>query len=456
MPSIAVSLRFALPVFACALATACHRGEKGRLGFELEGLVDRTYDFESGERVLVGTRICPQFVWWSDGQDRGHYVQDPQDRASLRACYEEDIDDEAKIVQGCLVFEKRADNVEWELEADPECSLGPVEDDQLRFEVIEASDELTLGFDDWRARALETNPLWGDVELIGLAPGSEPDELRDPADAPHRAIAGELDVISLRLDDPDGQVFWSVVPGAIGVLGEGIEVVEPNLDAGDLSFPGELALRIDDGAVGLVKLDLPGGVERESPALIGVSVDSAASLDLIAARTSEGEPVAARAVVRNEQGEILHAAPIEWDVIEGAIGVDRGHLHTQARTADYALLLTSCEAPPTAQPVVRHAVLRARLGELEDTVRIEWTDAVEVGNDFQPHPSCLFAEEDDEPDDGPDEQDGEPDDEGDVGLDDGPPNCACTSTDTHGRSLLLGLLSLLGIGFVRARRRGRS
>ncbi|MFO7562681.1 MAG: MYXO-CTERM sorting domain-containing protein [Enhygromyxa sp.] len=436
------------PVLLSLPLTACYSlGELGKLGFTLQ-MSEQTFEFESGDRVLLGSRSCPglhaallEGTWSTFLLSEG---------AALRsACYVEDLEGPADFdAEGCLPFDAPGE-VTWTLTPTGECEYG---EDRLRFTVVPASPELRLGFDEWRARGPEI--LGSDMMLIGLDPGRSADDLREDPAAPRLVVADALDVPTLRFDLPEGRVYWAGDVVELELVGEGLEVVEPVDDEEAGTYEGlhfsELALRLELGGVARVRATLPTGELLESPELIGVASSSAASLDLVALiKTETGAPAAAFAQVRDAEGRVLHGAKVQWSMQEGALAVYPGHLGSMLRTAEYAELEGSCH-PPSALPVQRRAVLRARFGELEDTVTLVWTQPSSVPerrkHPFVPSESCLFA------DGGPDDSDSDEGDEtgDDPGVDEGE-GCGCT-TDARGAPGW-GLLPLLGLGLL-GRRRG--
>ncbi len=443
------SSRFTLILCLGLAGSGCyHTGELGQIGFDLGGLADRLYEFRSGDRVLSGTRMCPTLVANNvEGGDGWDYLHTPEDTAALRACFDETLTGPATIdAEGCLSF-AGAGEVVWSLEPTGTCELDSVDADLLRFAVVEPSPELQLGFDDWRDRLLDGSSPFGEVTLIGLAAGSSAADLREDPLAERRVVVGEVDAPMLRLDDVGGRVFWIHQPDTLSIEGSGIEAV--SLDEDDYLFSGELPVRLGPNATGKLRAELPNGLSLESPSLIGVDASEAASLDLVVG-SQEGDPKGARAIVRDAQGRVLHAAPVEWEVSEGVISVYPGSLENDARTPDYASLSTRCEEPLLDEPDVRSAVLTARLGELEDSVAIEWTVPPE------PNPPLFFI-----PDEncmGPGFGDDGPGGGDEVGEDEGgdtEQGCSCT-TDPAAPRGGAALLALLALGLVRLRPRARA
>lgn len=435
------SWRF-VPVLLLPALAACIEvsGELGNLRFELP-LVDPLVEFESGDRLLVGSRVCPAITAGLQADGTYRVFLGRTEEAAARACFAETVEGPAELdAEGCFSFDAPGE-VTWTLTPTGECEWP---DDRLRFDVVVASPELRLGFDDWRARA----PMrYGSAAtVIGLAPGRSVDDLREDPAAPRLVAGNALDTPLLRLDDLDGRLFWTLPEVSLELVGDGVTSVEPieDDDAGIYEFQllGELPLRLELGGVARVRATLPDGQLLESPELIGVSATTAASLDLVVLADAETDlPIYAFAEARDSQGRVLHGAPIEWGMQEGALAVTPGDLETEVRTADHALLAANCE-PPSPTIVQRRAVLRARLGALEDTVELIWTEEAASPETlefpFTPDQACLF---------GDDSGDGETGDEGPgAELGDG---CGCTSRGPT--SPLTSLLVLLGLGLLRRR-----
>jgi MYXO-CTERM domain-containing protein len=430
---LAVALALITPLAACY-----QYGELGKLGFEL-GVADALYEFESGERVLVGTHLCPRLAFANFGIDEGHLV-DP----SNEHCFSETLAGPAQFdAEHCWMLDSPGEVI-WEITATREDGCEPqYSGDRMVLEVVAPSDDLQLGFDDWRVR-MPTAPqsVLADDEpqtVIGLSPGRTLDDLREDPGAARRVFAGQLDTPMLRLDDDLGRIYFADADVTFELVGEGATPVEPTepIEPGEYStesrYPGERPLVLDPDAVARVRATLPGGVVLESPELIAVAPSDAASLDLLVMLADDGVPVAAYAEVRDGQDRVLHAAPIEWGVVEGAIAVFSGHLGNEARTDEYAILSADCEPPSESEPIERHAVLRARLGALEDTVELTWIEPPVEPDDndlpFEPNPNCMFGD--------------------DPGVDDG--GCAC-STDAESRNGGPTWLALAALLFVRRRR----
>ena len=419
------------------LAGCYHWGELGNLGFEL-GIADVLYEFESGDRVLVGTRMCPTLGRGkTEGGDVFLVDQD-------LACFDETITGPAQFdAERCWSLTTPGEVI-WELTPNDTCDLpSSIEfsNDRIRVEVVEPSGPLRLGFDDWRARVPLVDESWS---VVGLAPGRTLADLREDSSAPRRVVAGQLDVPMFRLDDDLGRLYFAEsepTPGIFELVGAGGTVVDPAEPippeeyATETRLGGERPLVLEPGATIRVRANLPGGLVVESPELIAVPPSEAASLDLMVVIEQLNEPVFAFAEVRDAQGRVLHAPAVEWSVVEGALSVYPGGLDTAVRTGEYMEVHGDCEPLPETEPAERHAVLRARLGALEDTVDLVWTveppeHPSTFPTEFEPDPNCMV---------------GEDSDSGDPGVDEG--GCACSSTGDRpsAAAAWLALVGLLGL-----------
>lgn len=399
------------------LAGCSHWGESNYLGFEFPQLSDLLAEFRSGDQLLLGTRLCPAIAERRDAADEASYVLQ-EERDELRACFDEAVTGPASIdADGCLVF-SGVGEVSWELTPD---SCGD-EVERMRFTLVEPSPDLQLGIDEWRLRLLH-EPAF-DAQLIGLAPGRDISELSESSTQPRRVFEGQIAAPVVRFDNQNGRVYWMQSDVELELVGAGLESVETSDDSLEQWANGSiLPLRMSPGSSGHVRATLVGGEVYESPELIAVSLEEAASLDLVAV---DGYLFAD---VRDADGNLLHAAPIEWSLDEGALALEPGSLDEDngLLTGEYASYWHgNCEEPPDSEPEVRHAVVRARLGELEDTVEIEYVvDPPESDFSLGPDAACLYAETPD-----PDVQDG----------------CACTTNDRSPVGplfLSVGVLALL-------------
>ncbi len=408
----------ALPLVLASSCLACeYPGEDQQIRFELPELADALLEFRSGDRIVVGSRLCPRLssVWSESFGEWVHIA--PDDADDYRTCFVESITGSGHLdAQGCLHFDEPGEVV-WQLTPALQCGL---DGDRLRFDVAPVGPTLRLGFDDWRERhAILLTDDEPPLHLRGLDEGLTIADLREPPDAPRRVIAGEVDAVMLRFDDDAGRVF-STDAVELEVFGDGVTEV-----SGAEAFITEKWLSLESGSVGRIRARLPDGSTRDSPQLVAVPSSEAASLELVVAVRDE-RPLYARALIRDREGRPLHGAPVEWRVVEGALWVEPGNLENEARTADYALIGGEC-LPPEEQPVMRRAVLQARHAELADEVEIEWVEQPpepeDRGAPFEPSSDCQF---------GADLDDG--------GADHG---CGCTSASSGSHLATLPMLALL-------------
>lgn len=402
------------------LLTGCsHWGESNYLGFELPQLSDMLGEFRSGDQLLLGSRLCPSIAERRDA-DEVAYLGAEQGEA-LRACFDETVDGPATLdADACLAF-TGVGEVSWDLIPN-DCGE---QSERMRFTLVEPSPDLQLGIDEWRLRILQ-EPAF-EVELIGLAPGRNITELSEPSNEPRRVIAGQLDAPVLRFDNVNGRVYWMASDVELELVGEGLERVDDaDADALEqLASDAVLPLRMSPGSSGHVRASLAGGEVYESPELIAVNLSEAASLDLVSVDSY------LFADVRDAEGRRLHAAPIEWEVDEGALAIAPGSLSNELLTREYASYWHgNCEARPTTEPELRHATVRARLGELEDTIELEYMVEPDSGLTLGADSNCLYAEA--------------PDDEVTES------GCACT---TNERAPLPPLLASVGLLALIRRRR---
>ncbi len=423
-------------------ALACYvPGEIGELGFELN-LADRLYEFRSGDRVLVGATICPHVMMGHRADGSEVLFPGDYETTSLLPCMDEMISGPAQFNSNRCWSLDTPGEITWTLSPNGMCEY---DGDSIRLLVVEPSDSLRLGFDDWRVRI--TNTFWVDGDLfsvVGLAPGRTLDDLREDPSAPRLVVNGQLDAPMLRLDDDLGRVWFDDLE--LEIVGEGAIAVEPEMApdpyvSTEFRLAGERPLTLSPAATVRIRATLPNGQTLESPELIAVPPSAAASLDLMVASAADG-PMYAFAEVRDAEGRVLHGAPVEWGVSEGALAVVPGDMDSDARTGEYAEIYTDCEPPPT-EPTERRATLVASIGELQDSVELTWIASPPEEPSalpFEPSESCMF---------GDDEGEGEGEGDTETGGDDAPiisdSGCACNSSSQNpaaGGLLLLSLLAL--------------
>ncbi|PRP92825.1 hypothetical protein ENSA5_47380 [Enhygromyxa salina] len=381
------------------LAACSHWGEADYLGFGFPDFVDDLVDFESGDLILRGSPLCPEIEFRRDDDGTQRYLSGDE-REALRACFDESISGPAQLDDGgCIHFDGPGEVV-WELTPD---SCGD-QTERMRFTVVEPDPAAQLGFDEWRLRLVQESVVEG--EVLGLAPGRSVEELQESPGAARRVFAGQLDAPLLRLDDSGGRVFWMNSDVSLELVGEGVEAVAPipsdDPELNEWVMLGEQPLTLAPGSSGRVRATLASGEVYESPELIAVGLTEAASLDLVVADTY------AFADVRDAEGRLIHGAPIEWSVVEGALAITPGSLVWELRTGEYATLHDGNCEPAPAEPELRRAVVRARLGALEDTIEYEYLvepiEEPDFGSLPEPDEDCMYGEAPETPET-PEEQD---------------------------------------------------
>lgn len=429
-----------LLLLSLPLLGGCYQwGESEYLGFYLEDLADPWFEFRSGGQVLLSsTPLCPEI-----GAERlpsGDLMTFlPGEGKGFRACFEETVTGPASLGgDGCLNFSGPGE-VTWELT--PNTCGEQVE--RMRFTLVEPGPDWRLGFDEHRLR-FAADPAFG-AELgpiEGLAPGRSTDELTESPDAPRHIVAGQVEVVPMRFDNAAGRVYWSGADGQWEIIGEGIETVDPSEYStfAEWTQIGLMTLRMSPAAQGRLRVTLPGGEVYESPELIAVAQDAAVSLDLVTADDY------LFADVRDAAGNLLHAAPIEWSLVEGALAIEPGESGDgELFTPEYASFWHGYCEPVGTEPELRRAVVRAKLGELEDTVDVEYlVEPPEDHGPGEPSETCLYADPSRDPD-----AEEDPGADEDLVIDDR--GCACT---TDGRTPTAPMLAFIGL-LALVRRRDR-
>ncbi|KIG19623.1 hypothetical protein DB30_00132 [Enhygromyxa salina] len=353
---------------------ACHHeGEFGYLKFDLDPLVDPLIELHSGDQILFGSRICPQIV-----MAESEWIED---RAQFRGCFSETVTGPGWLdADGCLRFEGIGEVKSKFIWALTPSACGE-RAERLSFAIVDSTAHMQLGFDEWQLRALALAQDAGfGLQVEGLPPGGEAADLLEPDDTARRVFANQIDVPLMRMSNAKGTVYWTAPEVKLRGIGAGIATL-----ASEHLAPGELAVRLAPGASGHIRATLPSGDTLNSPPLIAATIHDAASLDLLHVDTH------LFADVRDAAGHRLHAAPIEWSVTEGALAITPGSLRNHARTREYASVDTRCQPPPD-HPQHRQAIVRAQLGELEDTVVVEWHATPRTPTrPFVPNEDCSFA-----------------------------------------------------------------
>ena len=442
------SRAFAPWVFA--LSAGCSicgtESDQGQLVFSFDLNVDPFAELRSGGAVLEGTLLCLDNVevadassssatgislsseWWSECVE-------------ITAEGPQSLDED-----GCFVFDAGPGEVTINLR-EQTCSVesgpflaGEFVDDSLRVEVVQAATVAARLDPGSIERYLEAEAHPGPA-------GEWPVDWIPSADAPLQVIAGEIIALPVTLWQGEGSgsiVAWDTSDGALTVVhGADSGVYTAQWAPGEF----EATLMVDETVT--VDLDRQGH-HWEVGALRAVDIGAAASIELVAAYTPLsdeeledisagaprwGPPLGIRAVVRDADDRILRAAPVAWELVDGAMYLQDLQLRledaeTETEPEDLPLArhqaylipaeylqvdASSCVAPEPA-PVVRHATIMATVNGQEASLDLEWSElAREAGEEpfVAPEPCTIEGE-----------------------------GCGCRSSGDAPGALLLGLVAL--------------
>lgn len=399
--------------------------ESGRLGFEAPELRKAGFeDFVSGDPIAVGSRVCPRFDGYRDG-DAYHEISDDDDTA-LRSCFDLAASGPAAFDGECLQIDGPGD-IAWVLNARGGTCIGDVSlpDDEVRFEGMELADLVT-------EEAALVERLVKD-EGWTISGDMAPSDLVPAIGAPLVIVEGVVVTARLGLRDParDLSVAWT----------DGDAVVTPpeaQVPTYEEAPEQAVLLRLIDGATAEVALQVAG--EPAAPlAVESVPADTLTELQVVSFYPTEDEapiPAILRALARDESGRLVRGVPVEWSL--------EGDLHTvplwgDDRDPDYLMVEVGCR--PLDEPeMVEHGTVTATLGEEVATLELTWTP-----------PTCFeLPEGDDGRPLGPDEGGGS------HGRDVPGDQLSCACTSGAGGPSPMGLVLLGGgMAFLRRRRRSR-
>ncbi|WAS96228.1 MYXO-CTERM sorting domain-containing protein [Nannocystis punicea] len=409
---------------ACLLAIAClgslgcraANSEDGALYLSLRPLFYSEVHEPSGLRALQGSRACFEIRSHAEPGDETLQVED------LGGCYEMAMAGEPIAPGGCVVLDQLG-AVQVDATYLGDCLFEgerELASDRFRIEVVPV-DGLRAGLQ-WHMEE------WAEQWLERLS--TPPADLIPAVDEPLRLVPDVEVGFPIHLLDPAGRrVAWDLSQGRV-------------LEAKDGGAPRQLVpvedtaefwpVRVGAGERSTLTLEV-GGAVLPVAEVVATPVEEAASIEIVAGYF--GEPLAARAVVRDGEGRVIVGAPVEWSLVEGELALEpfAGFV-----PPEYTMIEDACVPPPSA-PESRRAVLRARLGALSDELELEWTATPpETTRDepFKPDPACQRGMGPAE-DDGPGAGDEGPGDRG----------CSCATGPDAGRdgwAWLGGMVLLLG------------
>lgn len=430
MPLMPPMLRSSkLPAILLAV-TACRVAVTEEETIELQSqplFYSATESFVSGSRVLQGSRACLEIEsvftgesWWVDG--------------SFDQCYAITRNGEPFEDGSCATFDELGE-VLFEYTPLDTCPFDDVVEqlvpDRYRLQV-NAADGLRGRLEWWQERLAE---IW----LHPGPRGSFPNDWIPTIDEPLRLVPDvEVQFPIVLVDAAAEHVAWDFEQGQLLESRGGATPRQLPPSADDSAY----ALSIGPGERSSLALALP-GIELPVAEVIATPVDDAVSLEIVVAydQGSEqgpdewGEPVAARALVRDAEGRVILGAPVEWTLVEGHLAVVPGTGDIVVGPPEYLNIGDDCEPPPSA-PELRRATLRAELGTLVHEVELEWTvlpDEEPSEDPFAPNPACQRGGEAD-------------------GLDDRGCGCAASGSRDTGWAML----GLVMLGALRRRRRARA
>jgi MYXO-CTERM domain-containing protein len=409
-----------LMAFGAALLTACDPpemiSERGDFRLVVEGVTAPTDILSPGYweppyLVLAGTRLCPQL--------RCDACPDDDD-----ACHDAALHASGPVVadeEGCFVVDAPGEVV-WTVDA--ACGVPGQEPDRARMRVL-GPEEVEARVVHWldalvTRHAARENPL---VTTLG-APwrGLLPQELKvvagEQVELAVGLFEGDTGRAVARQSDLPFEVSWTTTRGrpAIAYPSDHVDLTTfaGSESTGSLRLAGHtwpLGQVLGVPAASVTTLELSGALlHREDPAA-----------PLLGRLTW---PLGARAVGRDDAGDVVFGLPIAWSVEAGNIAY-----WPEETRLDRIVLADDC-IPPEERAGPRELVLRGSNGDLSATLEFAWTGTHETSilniadpdSDWAPPATCLA-----------------------------PAGCSCRSADPSGAALLLGLL-----GFIRRRRTGHA
>ncbi len=328
---------------------------------------DEQVDIE-GARFLAGSELCPTLkIQHGDELPEGEYV--------ATDCFAQSFEGPVGQAGECLQFTEPG-TVDWTF-TPQECpgnayGYTPAPD-HVAIEVVAAENvegSLPMRLEELVESLVEDNPA---VRLDG----GEDWKLAD--DEPLRLVANQRFAVSPMLRTADGAVAWR----------EG----ELNAETGVVTFPletkGAWDLVANEGASSALTLAVDGG-EFEVGTVEGVPESAVASIEIavlyVDAEDGISMPYGARAVLRDQDGNLVFGAPVEWrhSALRLMTGPDAG-----LPGADYVMFADECSDPGTTFGEQR-ATLRASVGLVSDVVELVWTPRLEAAPEegWTKHEDC--------------------------------------------------------------------
>jgi hypothetical protein len=342
--------------------------------------------FDNDGPLLVGTVICPRIdcvrpeIEDEDNPPLDLCPTNEDENTSnpaLLACFDREVFG-ATQVGGCLVFDTPGAAV-WSF-TPRSCDamsngFAPLPD-EVSFDVIPA-EQVTAWF---RPDA----DLWALDNLVAGPGQSFPtDAVREKGDSV-KLLADSTVRLPIVLESPYGDVGWQTRQpegfGANAVASIAVESSSGEPPEVVLTADGAIELVIEDGARAKLRLETD-LASFDLGEVVGVAANDIESLELVVgyAETDEAppSPAGARAILRDETGTPVYGGRVEWEVLEGRLGLGRADLSPEGQPdpnepdCEYMALAGDCYQQPYRDALVK-ARLAARFEDLEDVAELEW------------------------------------------------------------------------------------
>jgi MYXO-CTERM domain-containing protein len=337
--------------------------DSGQLEVADPAVVDLVAEDGGPSPLLVGTELCP---------DLSAGAETPEGDYDRLACFAQSFEGPVVVAGECLDFDTPG-VVDWwfTAQACPGNDFGyaPV-DDHVAIEVLAALDvtgHLPMRLEDSMEAAEAEEAAGGQPSGLTI---ERPEVWRVADGEPLRIVAREAYDLEPRLRTVDGvAVAWN--DGAL-VSTDGNATIlaqeEPVL--------GTFRVLTESGATSALALEA-GGSSIGVGAVEGVPLSAVASLE-IALVTLGGDgvslPVAARAVTKDLDGNVIVGAPVKWRFTPMLLTPGPG---SGLPGADYVTFSDVCRNPGTTFGEQRGR-LTASLGVLSDAVEVVWTPRIEA------------------------------------------------------------------------------
>lgn len=345
--------------------------ENGGLRFVAPLLQSRT-SFTSGDRVLAGSRICMTLDGYRPSEPHGDeaaFASASDD--DLHACYEPRIVGSATIDgDGCIALAQPG-SASWELSR-RDCPVDlPPADDRIAFDVV-AIDEVvgafreSLPFGDFQREDLVDSGI--ELVVPGLdAPGvvpalHEPLYVLEGPDSVAAVVAAGAPLSTVAVSDAS----------TAAVARAGAPTFDAPPEPGtDLSFTARA------GDVFDAVLQVPGGaLEVGEVRIVAASAIVALELYPSIARLADADVfygLGASVYARDAEAHVIRGVEASWRSLSGdgeleILDVDGDGV---ADPSASAFILDECVGARRGE--ARSALLEARLGDLVETVEVEWT-----------------------------------------------------------------------------------